>query len=57
MSGFISLHRQQLDAGCTMTDACIQNLKTLAAMHSLQTALPDYSLSNGPDYSSKEAPQ
>ncbi|WP_339344823.1 hypothetical protein, partial [uncultured Alcanivorax sp.] len=42
-----------LDAGCPTTDACIQNLKTLAAMLSAQNALPDYCLNDGPGNSSK----
>jgi len=51
---------QPLDARCPTTDACIQNLKTLAAMLSAQNALPDYCLNNGHDnpskYPSKEIP-
>jgi hypothetical protein len=44
-----------------MTAACIQNLKTLAAMLSAQNALPDYCLNDAPDnpskHPSKEIPQ
>jgi hypothetical protein len=36
-----------------MTDACIQNLKTLAAMLSAQNALPDNCLNHDPDNPSK----
>ncbi len=35
-------------------DACIQNLKTLAAMFSAQNALPGYCLNDSPDNPSKE---
>jgi len=52
---------QPLDAGCPTTDARIQNLKTLISMLFVQSALPDYSLNDGPDYllkyPSKEIPQ
>jgi hypothetical protein len=52
---------QPLDAGCPTTDARIQNLKTLISMLFVQSALPDYSLNEGPDYllkyPSKEIPQ
>jgi hypothetical protein len=41
------------DAGCPTTDARIQNLKTLISMLFVQSALPDYSLNDGPDYPSK----
>jgi len=40
-------------AGRRMTDACIQNLKTLAAMLSAQNALPDNCLNHDPDNPSK----